>query len=323
MDVVIGGNRMKNNPCISIIVPVYNVEKYLKRCIDSILKQTFTDFELILVDDGSTDASGILCDKCAEQDRRIRVLHKKNGGASSARNCGLDIAAGEYIAFVDSDDWVEPCMYECLYRIMKENEAQMAGCRMRIVRRKVKKIVQPIPETEILGRKELLDRFFRIDGVVDCGVWGKIISKKLLDNYRFIEGRMNEDIESGFYLAVNCHRAVYTNMIYYNYFKNRDGVTNSRFSEKKLDLLYIWDGLREQVMSQAPEYSREYELNCKRSRFTLLAKMYLDGYDKNSSVMKITKQKLKKEVRDSFGELMKWKMPISRKVLLVLVCILK
>lgn len=313
---------MKNKPCISIIVPVYNVEKYLKRCIDSILKQTFTDFELILVDDGSIDSSGMLCDKFAVQDKRIRVLHKKNGGASSARNCGLDIAVGKYIAFVDSDDWIEPCMYECLYRILKENGAQMAGCGMRIIRRKIKEIVQPIPKTEILGRKELLDRFFRIDGVVDCGIWGKIISKKLLDNYHFIEGRMNEDIESGFYLAVNCQKAVYTNLIYYNYFKNKNGVTNSRFSEKKLDLLYIWDSLRDQVMFQASEYSREYELNCKRSRFTLLAKMYIDGYDRKDPMMQMIKQRLRKEVRESFCELMKWKMPISRKVLLVLVCIL-
>lgn len=94
-------------PKISIIVPVYNVEKYLRKCIDSILNQTFKDFELILIDDGSTDESGKICDEYNLKDNRIKVIHKENGGLSSARNAGLDIAQGEYIGFVDSDDWIE------------------------------------------------------------------------------------------------------------------------------------------------------------------------------------------------------------------------
>lgn len=97
-----------NTPKISIIVPVYNVEKYLRRCLDSIVDQTFTDFELLLVDDGSTDQSGKICDEYNEKDARIKVFHKENGGVSTARNLGLDNAIGEYVSFVDSDDWVEP-----------------------------------------------------------------------------------------------------------------------------------------------------------------------------------------------------------------------
>ena len=96
-----------NNPAISIIIPVYNAENYLRRCIDSVLSQSFTDFELILVDDGSKDKSPQICDEYASQDTRVRVIHKANGGVSAARNDGLDIAKGEYITFIDSDDWVE------------------------------------------------------------------------------------------------------------------------------------------------------------------------------------------------------------------------
>lgn len=110
---------------ISIIVPVYRAEKYLDRCVKSILNQTYINFELILVEDGSPDASGALCDRWAERDNRIRVIHKENGGASSARNRGLDIARGEYIAFVDSDDWIEPQMYEYLYVAMEKSKAQI------------------------------------------------------------------------------------------------------------------------------------------------------------------------------------------------------
>ena len=104
------------NPEISIIVPVYNVEKYLKRCIDSILNQSFTDFELILVDDGSTDNSGEIIDEYAIKDERIKVIHKENGGLSSARNVGIEYSKGNYIAFVDSDDYINKNMYKILYK---------------------------------------------------------------------------------------------------------------------------------------------------------------------------------------------------------------
>lgn len=310
---------------ISIIVPVYRAEKYLDRCVKSILNQTYINFELILVEDGSPDASGALCDRWAERDNRIRVIHKENGGASSARNRGLDIARGEYIAFVDSDDWIEPQMYEYLYVAMEKSKAQMAICGLRGISsdNMVKKIVQPKPEIFVWERKDLLNVFFRVEGKASCyHICRRLISKELMENYHFIEGRMNEDIETSFYLASKCQRAVYTNLIFYNYYKNYDGVTNSEFSEKKLDLLYIWDILGEKVMALAPEYAKAYEMGCKRARFTLLVQMHLNGYDKNNPMMRTTKLRLREEVRKSFFDLLKWKMPISRKLLLVLACIL-
>ena len=113
---------------ISVIVPVYNVQDYLVRCVDSILAQTFRDFELILVDDGSTDRGGEMCDTLAGTDPRIRVIHKKNGGLSDARNVGIEVARGTYLSFIDSDDFVEPAMLEALYRRIKDADAQMADC---------------------------------------------------------------------------------------------------------------------------------------------------------------------------------------------------
>ena len=115
-------------PKISIIVPVYNVEQYLAECIESIRNQSLTDIEIILVDDGSPDNSGAICDDYARKDDRIRVIHKKNGGLSSARNAGLEVAIGEYIGFVDSDDWVDGEMYEVLYKNAVENQAEIAAC---------------------------------------------------------------------------------------------------------------------------------------------------------------------------------------------------
>ena len=115
-----------STPKISVIVPVYKAERYLSACIDSILAQTFTDFELLLIDDGSPDASGQICDEYAARDRRIVVIHKDNGGLSDARNAGLDICKGEYISFVDSDDWINDKFIQNLYSSIKKNDADIA-----------------------------------------------------------------------------------------------------------------------------------------------------------------------------------------------------
>lgn len=117
-----------DNPKISVIIPVYNVEPYLRRCLDSVIRQTYTNLEIILVDDGSTDGSSAVCDEYKEKDSRILVIHKENGGVSSARNAGLEMATGEWIGFVDSDDWVETDMYEYLYELAKEHETDVAQC---------------------------------------------------------------------------------------------------------------------------------------------------------------------------------------------------
>lgn len=115
-------------PKISIIVPVYNVEKYLEKCVRSILAQTFTDFELILVDDGSPDSSGAMCDQFAKQDERVKVIHKENGGLSDARNAGIEIATGEYLGFIDSDDYIADDMYELLYTNIVKEDADLSIC---------------------------------------------------------------------------------------------------------------------------------------------------------------------------------------------------
>lgn len=119
---------MEKQPLVSVIVPVYKAEKYLHRCVDSLLAQTFTDFEILLIDDGSPDRSGIICDEYAAKDSRIRVFHKENGGVSSARQCGIDNALGEYTIHADPDDWVEPEMLEVLYQKAKQEDADMVIC---------------------------------------------------------------------------------------------------------------------------------------------------------------------------------------------------
>lgn len=308
---------------ISVIVPVYKSEKYLDRCVQSILSQTYQDFELILVDDGSPDNSPLLCDKWAENDSRVYVIHKENGGASSARNAGLKIAKGNWIAFADSDDWLDRTALKTLYDLANQYNVPMAIGGMRVVQKYTDASIVMKQNAKVLSNADLMSRFFRLNGEPDThSVCGAIIRRDILEDYSFIEGRMNEDVETCYYLARKCEAAVYTDAPLYNYFKNIEGVTNSGFSKKKLDLLDIWGIVQKQVEQFTPEYSYACEMNCKRARFTLLTQMSLNGYDHHDPFMVETKRKLKREVRGAFWELMKWKMPMSRKAILVFESIL-
>lgn len=310
-------------PEISVIVPVYKAEQYLNRCVKSILEQTYQNFELILVDDGSPDNSPSLCDEWAKNDNHIYVIHKENGGASSARNAGLKIAKGNWIAFADSDDWLDRTALKTLYDLANQYNVPMAIGGMRVVQNYTDASIVMKQNARVLSNADLMSRFFRLNGEPDThSVCGAIIRRDILDDYSFIEGRMNEDVETCYYLARKCEAAVYTDAPLYNYFKNIEGVTNSGFSKKKLDLLDIWDIVQKQVEQFTPEYSYACEMNCKRARFTLLTQMSLNGYDHHDPFMVETKKRLKREVRNAFWELMKWKMPMSRKAILAFECIL-
>lgn len=310
-------------PEISVIVPVYKAEQYLKRCVKSILEQTYQNFELILVDDGSPDNSPSLCDEWAKNDNRIHVIHKENGGASSARNAGLKEATGNWVTFADSDDWLDKTALKTLYDFAKKYNVPMVIGGMRVVQEYTDTKTTAKQDAVVLSRTDLMSRFFRLNGEPDTHrVWGMIVQRNILDGYTFIEGKMNEDVEACYYLARKCEAAVYTDAPLYNYFKNVEGVTNSGFNKKKLDLIDIWDIIQKQVEQFTPEYSYACEMNCKRARFTLLTQMNLNGYDHQDPFMTKTKKKLKSEVRRAFWELMKWKMPVSRKLILVVDCIL-
>lgn len=173
-------------PEISIIVPVYKTEEYLPRCIDSILAQTFTDFELLLIDDGSPDNCGKICDEYAEKDSRIRVFHKENGGVSSARNVGLDNALGTYIGFVDSDDYITPDMYEMLYRgFHSGKDVQLSACGIRFEGKT--ETDSTIEDTEIhfLDNDDIVRNIFGCEHHLRLNIYNKLYPKKLIGDLRF------------------------------------------------------------------------------------------------------------------------------------------
>ena len=217
---------------ISVIVPVYNVEIFFDKCMTSIVNQTYKNLEIILVDDGSTDKSGKKCDEWKEKDERIKVIHKENGGASSARNVGLEDVTGNWISFIDSDDYIEKTFLENLYNSAKENNADIAaGGFKRITLYKEK--IKYSEENFISDKKDMMRRFLLNDGL-SFALCDKIYKKKLFDTIRFPEGKMDEDIGTLYRVFDNADKLVHINKSEYYYIQRNGSVEHSGFSIKNL-----------------------------------------------------------------------------------------
>ena len=192
-------------PLISVIVPVYNVENYLDKSIGSILAQTYQNLELILVDDGSKDASGAMCDAWRAKDARIRVIHQANGGQALARNHGIDEAAGAYLAFIDSDDWIAPDYLETLYRLLQEHRAEISICDKQMIYESGGQAKSSEEEDQIrdyTNREALKALFYQRE--IDNSPWGKLYRASLFNGVRFPEGKIYEDLGTIYRLLYQC-----------------------------------------------------------------------------------------------------------------------
>ena len=225
-------------PMISIIVPIYKVEKYLSKCIDSILSQTFTDFELILVDDGSPDSCGKLCDEYALKDNRIKVIHKENGGLSDARNAGIKVAKGKYLGFVDSDDYIAPDMYELLYRLLTESNAEIAVCDAVLVDEETEANYTESTELYVLEREKALQEmiFKRLFAV---NAWNKLYKRELFSNILYPKGMLYEDLATTYKLIDKTQRVVYTPAKKYAYVQRQGSIMNQTGYKVKEDKVLI------------------------------------------------------------------------------------
>ena len=245
-------------PKISIIVPVYNVEEYIHRCIDSILAQTITDFELILVNDGSTDRSGEICDKYALEDERVKVIHKSNGGPGEARNYGINISKGDFIGFVDSDDYVDSKMYEELYNANLIYDSQISMCGRYDVYKDYKKSRFILDELQVWNNKLAIKKLLTWDNI-DSSVCDKLFSKSIIDNNQFPVGGEVEDIYLVYKLLFNARHIVHIGEPKY-YYVHREGSRSAKnFNESKLDLLKYSEKIVEFVKSNFPELTSEAE----------------------------------------------------------------
>lgn len=244
-------------PAISIIVPVYNSSQYISKCIESILAQTFQNFELILVNDGSTDQSGQICDQYARVDGRIKVVHKKNGGVSSARNTGINIAKGEFISFVDGDDWIYSDMYYRLYELCKETDSDISICgnyrevNGDVIHFEREKLVIEMDNTEAM-RQLFTGKYFRF------AVWAKLYKKSCLENIQYPEDRRLDDLPTTYKIFSNAEKVVYTSYAGYVYLLRENSILTSSYNEKKLDVFVGWDEIISFMNEKYPQLSEEY-----------------------------------------------------------------
>lgn len=311
---------------ISVIVPVYNVEKYLERCVKSIAAQTYKDLEILLIDDGSTDKSGKMCDDFQQTDSRIKAFHKQNGGLSDARNYGIEHSAGEFISFVDSDDYIDEKMLETLHRLITENDADLAVCSAMDVFEG--KEVTQVKEIKVfnLNKVESYKYMLRGDGIPSA--CNKLYKRQTVGNVRFPVGKLYED---GFFtpqILKRVEKTAVTSKPMYYYFRRADSITTKPFRKGDLDVIEAYDKCVKQVKELCPEALPYAEFRYRNAYFNVLDKMLMRDDCKEipeyKQVVKYLKKHTVQIVKDpGFGKMrkiaavaLKFSVPLYKKILL-------
>ena len=304
-------------PLISIIVPVYNVEDYLERCITSLVNQTYPNLEILLINDGSTDGSLPIC-KAYETKfpQVVRVFSQANNGQSSARNSGLRNATGDLIGFVDSDDWIEGDMYEYLYNLLSVNNAEVSQINF-IMSKKFPFLVENKQEQlELFEDKEILQYFMTTTTTTGSySVCRCLFKRELVDNLFFREGKINEDVDYKYIALSRANKFVVSNQIKYIYFQGSSSTTRGGLNQKDFDLYDAAMELYE--LTQKEDYGTIRflgEVKKARTSFSLLSKIVYYGFSDNSLNKKNTIMTLKRDLRKGLGILLKAPLGIPRKV---------
>lgn len=285
--------RMKNeNPLISVIIPCYRVEEYLPKCINSIIKQTYGNLEIFLVDDGSPDNCGLICDEYAKKDARIKVIHKKNGGLSDARNVAIDIAKGEYITFVDSDDYVTDDYVESLYKLLVENNAQMS-------------ITRCIPFLEgtfpVNTKQTRITKVFNTSDALIClfyqkyfdnAAWAKMYHCSLFrSGIRYPKGWLYEDLPTTYKLVMLSNKIAFSNYENYYYLLRRDSIEGAPFKPQKYEFCV-------RIIRQLEEHKKQMLLDIQKSvdcrivsfAFHILMEVPKEQIEMRKSLFRIVKE---------------------------------
>ncbi len=286
---------MNENPKISVIIPVYNVEKYLRQCLDSVINQTYKNLEIILINDGSTDNSGKICEEYALNDERIKMIHKENGGISSARNTAIDTANGKFITFIDSDDDVELDYIDYLYNILKKFDCKMSVCTHNIIKKnKIKKSFNLKTDYK-LSSQECIKKLLYNDGI-DTSAWAKLYDKSLFDNIRYPVGKLFEDIATTYKFFIKSKEIACGHLAKYNYNVRENSIVTKKFNKAKFDLLESTDNMSEEIINLFPNLKEAVLRRRVYARFSTLNQM--------AQVDKDNKEKVKEII--SFIKKYKW-----------------
>lgn len=247
---------------ISVIVPIYKVENYLNKCVESIAAQTYSNLEIILVDDGSPDNCPQMCDDWVAKDSRIKVVHKENGGLSDARNAGLAVATGEYISFIDSDDWIEPEFLQTLFDTLQQTGAQIADCATRLVDEEGKELsIRGVSDDEILDTVSALVRLVNEDRVYQT-VWNKLYRRDAIGDILFEKGKYNEDDYFTYQIFDRAEQIVVVSKPMYNYLQRSSSIMGVGYNPRRLE------GLQARVLRM--QYLQKYPETAALTRQTLV-----------------------------------------------------
>lgn len=314
------------NPLISVVIPVYNVENLLHYAVDSLLEQDYKNIEIILVNDGSKDKSGEVCDDYASKYDNVYVFHKENGGQSSARNLGLKYCHGEYIGFIDSDDWVSRDMYSYLYTLLKEYDADVSSIAIQAVENH--DFVAGTQIEDIIVKDGLdviryyMEKTTKSDGYSVCRC---LFKRELLEGISFREGKFYEDIDYKYLALRNANRYVESNLIKYYYLQTQISTSFAGFKKKEFQLLEASDILYNLSLETNDEEIIYYaKVRKARDAYSLLARIaYLGFADNNISKQEQISivQYFTKKIRSNYKFLMCAPLPLSRKITLTLLCI--
>lgn len=291
---------------ISIIIPIYNVEQYLQRCIDSVLAQTYTDLEIILVDDGSPDGCGKICDAYAEKDSRIKVIHQENRGVSCARNAGLEIATGDQIAFLDSDDYVDATMYQQLLTVMEKTDADIAECGYRWVKPHETYDNENTGKIDIYTNLEALDKLYFGDqmfGGLSIVVWNKLYRRSLLTDLRFAPGLNFEDVDFTPRVLYRAKKIAKLNLNLYNFFFSPNSISRGCFTLKKLDAITA----RQRILSFFREEKLDKYFNFVESTYfsTLYDGWYHCRKGRRETAYRVKEEQLLRQLCDEYNNILK------------------
>lgn len=290
-------------PKISVIVAAYKVEEYLHKCLDSILAQTYKNLEIILVDDGSPDSCGAICEEYASKEKRVRVIHKANGGQSTARNAALNVAQGDYIGFIDGDDWIEPTMYEVLLGEMLKESADIGQCGwFKVSPDGVKECPYTEQFCEFYTSNEGLEELIQSKGGhLNTSVCCKLFKKEVAQKFRFTPVRAYEDDEYIFKTVSVASKIVCINNPLYNYL-NRDGSTmTASFNINKLALVTIQKNICELLKTRLPErFDETQKTLCSKQFYILHCLLNNPQVDKDG----MEAQTLQQSIIDSYDEYM-------------------
>ncbi len=286
---------MKNEPLISVIIPIYNVSEYIDACVTRIINQTYNNLEIILVDDGSNDDCPKKCDKYASLDKRVRVIHKSNGGLSDARNAAIDICTGDYITFVDSDDSVSFDYVETLYRVLHQNDCEISICNYQAFSSEIPAERISIDQPSIYSSKDAIIALLAGDPFT-TSAWGKLYARRLFSDIRYPKGMIYEDLPTTWKAVSKVKKVVYTPSIKYYYRQNPTSITNSSFTSKKLDVIKAHELVLQEIKDVFPELvvNVRERLGCYASTHLFYA---FNSSFQNRGALKEMQNHIKKNIR--------------------------